>query len=200
MKLKIGVMGTATEKVRQTYQRKAYQLGRHIAVQDCIIVTGACPGLPYWAARGCKESGGFSLGISPGLSLDEHIHKYHAPADQYDLLVFTGSGLMGRELTNIRTSDFVVVIGGRSGTLGEFAIAYDEGKLVGVLKGSGGISGEIERIVRLCRKKTGAKVLYDLDPNRLIDRLLRDYKTSHFKKPSVFSRRRSSLKEDTLGV
>src|SRR2546425_4528811 len=197
MKLKIGVMGTATEKVRQAYQRKAYDLGRHIAVQDCIIVTGACPGLPYWAARGCKEAGGFSLGISPGLSLDEHIHKYHAPADQYDVLVFTGSGLMGRELTNIRTSDFVVVIGGRSGTLGEFAIAYDEGKLVGVLKGSGGISGEIERIVRLCRKKTGAKVLYDVDPNRLIDRLLRDYKTSHFKKPSVFSRRRSSLKEDT---
>jgi hypothetical protein len=200
MKLKIGVMGTATEKVRQTSQRKAYEIGRHIALQDCIIVTGACPGLPYWAARGCKEAGGFSLGISPGLSLDEHIHKYQAPADQYDVLVFTGSGLMGRELTNIRTSDFVVVIGGRSGTLGEFAIAYDEGKLVGVLKSSGGISGEIERIVRLCRKKTGAKLLYDVDPKRLIDRLLRDYKTSHFKKPSVFSRRRSSLKEDTLGV
>ncbi|HEY3127997.1 MAG TPA: hypothetical protein VGL91_00940 [Acidobacteriota bacterium] len=200
MKLKIGVMGTATEKVRQTSQRKAYEIGRHIALQDCIIVTGACPGLPYWAARGCKEAGGFSLGISPGLSLDEHIHKYQAPADQYDVLVFTGSGLMGRELTNIRTSDFVVVIGGRSGTLGEFAIAYDEGKLVGVLKSSGGISGEIERIVRLCRKKTGAKLLYDVDPKRLIGRLLRDYKTSHFKKPSVFSRRRSSLKEDTLGV
>ncbi len=200
MKLKIGVMGTASETVHPKYQRKAYEIGRHIALQDCVIVTGACPGLPYWAARGCKEAGGFSVGISPGLSLDEHIHKYHAPADQYDVLVFTGSGLMGRELTNIRTSDLVIVIGGRSGTLGEFAIAYDEGKLIGVLKNSGGISDEIERIVRLCHKKTSAKLVYDRDPDRLVDRLLREYKTSHFRKPSVFSRRRSSLREDTLGT
>ena len=43
---------------------------------------------------------------------------------------------MGRELINIRSSDIVVVVGGRSGTLGEFAIAYEEGKLIGVLTGT----------------------------------------------------------------
>ena len=32
-------------------------------------------------------------------------------------IVFTGSGLMGREIENIRSCDLVVFMGGRSGTL-----------------------------------------------------------------------------------
>ena len=39
---------------------------------------------------------------------------------------------MGREVVNIRSSDIVVIVGGRSGTLGELAISCDEGKLIGV--------------------------------------------------------------------
>ena len=38
---------------------------------------------------------------------------------------------MSREVINIRSSDIVAIIGGRSGTLGELAISYDEGKLSG---------------------------------------------------------------------
>ena len=51
------------------------------------------------------------------------------------MLIYTGSGLMGREITDIRSCDIVVIVGGRIGTLGEFAIAYDEGRLIGVLTG-----------------------------------------------------------------
>ncbi|MFZ5593982.1 MAG: hypothetical protein ACOY4D_06955 [Pseudomonadota bacterium] len=40
-------------------------------------------------------------------------------------------------------------MGGRSGTLGEFAIAYDEGKLIGVLQGSGGITEKIPILWRV---------------------------------------------------
>ena len=49
--------------------------------------------------------------------------------------VITGSGLMGRDITNIRSCDMVVIAGGPTGTLGELAIAYDEGRLIGVLTG-----------------------------------------------------------------
>jgi predicted Rossmann-fold nucleotide-binding protein len=62
----------------------------------------------------------------------------------FDVLIYTGSGLMGREITNIRSGDMVVFAGGRSGTLGELAIAYDEGRLLGVLTGTGGITGMVE--------------------------------------------------------
>ncbi len=81
-----------------------------------------------------------TIGISPGLSLAEHVGRYGSPCHGFDVLIHTGSGLMGREIENIRSSDIVVIIGGRSGTVGEFAIAYDAGKLIGVVNGTGGIA------------------------------------------------------------
>jgi hypothetical protein len=35
------------------------------------------------------------VGISPGLSLDEHVQKYRSPTEGFDVLIYTGSGLMG---------------------------------------------------------------------------------------------------------
>lgn len=126
------------------------------------------------------------MGISPGLSRDEHVHKYRSPVDGFDVIIYTGSGLMGREVENIRSSDIVVIAGGSSGTLGEFAIAYDEGRLIGVLTGTGGIAGHVKELVRPFNKPTGAHVLYDDDPVRLIDRLLVFYRTEHYKRPNCF--------------
>jgi len=103
-------------------------------------------------------------------------------------LIFTGSGLMGREVVNIRSSDIVVIIGGSSGTLGELAIAYDEGKLIGALTGTGGISDIAESILAACNKQTGARVLYDANPSKLIERLLAVYQQEHFRRPSIFCR------------
>ena len=82
---------------------------------------------------------------------------------------------MGRELVNIHSSDIVVVVGGRSGTLGEFAIAYEEGKLIGVLTGTGGITEVLPALETTLFKATGAEVLYDDDPATLVDRLLERY-------------------------
>ena len=160
MKLKIGVMGSATGTILKSQKKIAYELGRAIAQNDCLTITGACPGLPLEAAKGAHEAGGIVVGISPALSGLEHVNRYHSPLEYHDVLIYTGSGLMGREVVNIRSSDIVVIIGGRSGTLGEFSIAYDEGKLIGVLDSSGGIASEIRNIVKIVKKRTGAKVIY----------------------------------------
>ncbi len=188
MQLKIGVMGSATEDLSKRHREVAFELGRAVAENDCVTVTGACPGLPFESARGAKEAGGLVVGISPGLSIWEHVHKYHSPAEYHDVLIFTGSGLMGREVINIRTSDIVVIIGGRSGTLGEFSIAYDEGKLIGVVEDTGGITSRIPFILKVIRKRTGAKVLYDKNPQRLVKRLIHYYLEEHYKHPSVHQR------------
>ncbi|MDA8387728.1 MAG: protein containing YHS domain protein [Nitrospiraceae bacterium] len=185
MKLKIGVMGSASGYLHKGHLDAAYRLGRAIAGNDCVTITGACPGLPLEAARGAKDAGGLVIGVSPALSEWEHVHRYDSPVDYHDVLIFTGSGLMGREVVNIRTSDIVVIIGGRSGTLGEFSIAYDEGKLVGVVLGTGGITSEIKYILRVIKKKTGARVLHDDDPERLVKSLLSYYTSRHFRRPSV---------------
>ncbi len=188
MALKFGVMGGAGSNIRAEHLDKARHLGAAIADAGCTVVTGACPGLPLAAARGAKARNGMVVGISPALSLDEHAYKYESPTLAHDVLIFTGSGLMGREVVNIRSSDIVVIVGGASGTLGELAIAYDEGKLIGVLTGTGGISDMAQDILAACEKETGARVIYNDDPLQLITDLLDAYRTEHFRRPSVFCR------------
>lgn len=186
--LKIGVMGGAGEGIAGIHLKLALELGEAIAQAGCVLITGGCPGLPLAAARGAKRAGGKVIGISPGLSVEEHTIKFESPTIYHDVLIFTGSGLMGREVVNIRSSDIVVIIGGSSGTLGELAIAYDEGKLIGVLTGTGGISDMAESILTVCDKQTGARVLYESKPRTLIERLLVVYHQEHFRRPSIFCR------------
>jgi uncharacterized protein (TIGR00725 family) len=196
VKLAIGVMGTSGGELSDELLERAYQLGRAIADQNAILITGACPGLPYQAVRGAKAAGGLVIGISPGLSRDEHRGKYESPVEGFDVLIYTGSGLMGREITNIRSCDIVIIAGGRTGTLGEFAIAYDEGRLIGVLTGTGGITTLIPEMINVSQKQTGAHVIYHDDPLKLVTRLITFYKTEHIRKPSCFCEDRPSARAD----
>jgi uncharacterized protein (TIGR00725 family) len=173
LRLVIGVVGSASGRISSAARQKARQLGEEIARGGYILLTGACPGLPYDAAKGTRGRGGLSIGISPALNLHEHKTRYRSPSDQYDILVYTGSGLMGREITAVRSCDIVIVIGGRSGTLGEFAIAYDEGRTVGVLTGTGGVADHIDDLLDIIHKDTGAVVVSDDDPTRLLRRAVR---------------------------
>ncbi|HXW51064.1 MAG TPA: hypothetical protein VEJ41_03645, partial [Candidatus Acidoferrales bacterium] len=183
----IGVMGSAGGEMDKRVRERAYDLGVAIAQAGCVLITGACPGLPYDAARGARSVGGLSVGISPALSRSEHVLRYESPVDQYDVIIYTGSGLMGREVDNIHSSDIVIIAGGRSGTLGEFAIAYDEGKLIGILAHSEGIADDLPDIVPRLRKKTGARLVYEADPVKLVAQCIEIYRTDHYKHPSVFS-------------
>jgi uncharacterized protein (TIGR00725 family) len=175
MKVKVGVMGSAGGRMSEEALNKSYLLGKAIAEKDCVVVTGGCPGLPFAATKGAKEAGGFTVGISPGMDLREHVELYKSPTEYLDILIFTGSGLMGREVIGVRSCDVIIIVGGRSGTLGEFCIAYDEGKPIGVLEGTGGITPRLRDIVQAVQKDTGSEVVYDTDPYRLIEQLLEVY-------------------------
>ena len=181
--LVVGVMGSASGRIDPAVAARARAVGRAVAQSGCTLITGACPGLPQEAVLGAAALGGLVIGISPALSEQEHVERYDSPVEGYSALVYTGSGLMGREVVNIRSSDIVVVIAGHSGTLGEFAIAYDEGRLVGVLTGTGGVADMIGELLGRLAKETGAKVLFDDDPERLVDRLIDYYRTVHFQRP-----------------
>lgn len=189
MKIQIGVMGSAGGVISDSELALATRMGRRIAERDCTIVTGACPGLPHAAVMGAHDANGISLGVSPALSPEEHVNVYGSPLQPYTTIVFTGSGLMGRETHNIHSSDFVLFVGGRSGTLGEFCIAYDEGKLIGVLTNSGGISNEFLRIAELVRKDTGSIILSDDNPERLVDRCLEKYRVEPIPSSQAFDRK-----------
>jgi uncharacterized protein (TIGR00725 family) len=172
----VGVMGSAGGKLEDKACQLVYRLGAAIARRGYALITGACPGIPHEAVKGAKAEGGTVVGVSPGLNLEEHVRKYHSPTKGYDAIIYTGSGLMGREIENIRSCDVVIFAGGRSGTLGEFAIAYDEAKVIGVLEDTGGITEHLKGIISIMKKETGATVCYDADPERLLDKLEYIYK------------------------
>lgn len=167
-------MGSAqgpTIKVQENV-KKAIAIGQEIAKADCILVTGACPGLPDEAAFGAKNVGGLTMGISPAFSEKEHIEIYHSPVDNFDIIIYTGMGLMERDLINIRSSDAIIILGGGVGTLNEFTIAFDDGKVIGVLTGSGGVSDHVEKILEICDRKVESYVLFDSDPKALVEKVL----------------------------
>ena len=183
-------MGSAGGLITDPELELARRLGRAIAQANCTIVTGACPGLPHAAVLGAHEVHGISLGVSPALSREEHINVYNSPLQPYSTMVFTGSGLMGRETHNIHSSDFVMFIGGRSGTLGEFCIAYDEGKLIGIVTNSGGISNDFTKIAELVKKNTGSIIFTDDDPEALVARCLDYYKKQTMSSSVAFNNTR----------
>lgn len=169
----IGVMGASANDgldaaEKQRLRQFAEELGEAIADADCLLVTGATTGLPGMVANAFRRRGGFALGISPAENHREHVQRYGLPDDGADVIVYTGFGYKGRNVINIRSSDIVIILGGATGTLNEFTIAYDEGKIIGVLAGSGGVADHIKQLVEVCKKPTLGKLFFDADPKTLI--------------------------------
>jgi len=174
-KMVFGVMGSAGGEVPESAREKIYDLGAEVGKRGYTLVTGIAPGLPHDSVLGAKSEGGLVIGISPAQSFTEHIKRYNSPTRGYDIIVYTGSGLMGREVENIQTCDAVVIVGGRSGTLGEFSIAYDQAKIIGVLEGTGGIADHVSDLVKVINKETGARVIGHPDPIKLVHLLEQAY-------------------------
>jgi len=161
-----------TDKDADRVRALAEKLGAALARQGCILVTGTTTGLPDCVAQEFRKQGGFALGISPAESRIEHVTRYGLPESGADVIVYTGFGYKGRNVINVRSSDIVMIIGGASGTLNEFTIAYDEGKIIGVIEGSGGVADHMAGIMDCCRKPTQGEVLFDRDPERLLAKCL----------------------------
>ncbi len=172
MKIKIGVMGSAKPAVSSAIAEAARALGRAIASRDLILLTGATTGLIHLIGKTAHEAGAFHIGISPAGNGREHVERYDLPTDACDALIYTGFGLKGRNVVLVRSCDVALFVAGSIGSLNEFTIAYDEGKVIGCLTGTGGVADEVERLVQTFKKRTAAKVLYDKDPAQLIDQCL----------------------------
>lgn len=173
MKYKICVSGAAeTEHCGKSAQELSRQMGREIVRHNGVVLTGATVGISYFAARGAKEVGGISIGLSPAATEKAHIKTYHLPTDFFDLIIYTGFDYSGRNLLLTRSADAVVLICGRMGTLNEFTIAFEDNKPIGILEGTGGTADMIKEIVKKSHRGPG-KIVYDSDPKRLLEKLLK---------------------------
>lgn len=184
-KFEIVVSGAAeTGHCCKDIEKLAREIGREIARQKCNLVTGATTGVPYFAALGCEEGGGFNIGFSPAASEKAHLETYRLPLEPFDVMIYTGADYAGRNVIMTKSADGVIIICGRMGTLHEFATAFEVQKPIGVLEGTGGTADKIREIA------TGPyrgvkKIIYEKDPKELVRKLIeqikKEKKSNHVK-------------------
>lgn len=162
---------------------KAKELGREIARQGAIIVTGATTGFPLWAAMGAKEVGGISIGFSPASTEKEHVEVYKLPLDYMDLIIYTGFGYPGRDLLLTRSVDSVICGCGRIGTIHEFTIGFEDNKVLGIFEGPWDMDETLKDILAKSHRPY-EKVVSSEDPKKLVAdaiAMVKKYKVEEYK-------------------
>jgi len=171
MKNTVGIMGSASNDFlasNTALKSKAEALGRAVASKELLLLTGATTGLIYLAGKAAHDAGTLHIGISPAANSLEHVERYQLPTDACDLLIYTGFGLKGRNVVLVRSCDIVLFIAGAMGSLNEFTIAHDEGKIVGCLTGTGGVADQAEYLLKTFAKQRPGQIFQHDDPDSLI--------------------------------
>lgn len=175
MRYQICVSGAAGGDTVSASHQLAYDLGKAIAKSGKTLLTGATVGLPHYAAMGfisVSDSKGVSVGFSPASSFREHVATYKLPTKEFDYINFTGMEYVGRDIHLVRSSDAVITVGGRMGSLHELATALESRKVCGVLLGSGGLADYTPTLLEHVEAPGSKDVIYDTNPERLVKKVV----------------------------
>jgi uncharacterized protein (TIGR00725 family) len=171
-KIKLGVSGAAeTGHCGIDAYDRAVELGRHIAKQGAVLLTGATTGFPMWAAQGAIEAGGVSVGLSPASTPKEHVETYNLPMEYMDLILYTGFGYPGRDIIFTHSSDAMLFGCGRIGTIHEFTVAFEDGKPIGILEGEWE-TDEVIRDILAGGHRPNELIVFDADPKALVEKVI----------------------------
>jgi len=120
MKFLVSVIGghKADEKSLQL----AESVGKTIAEEGAVLVTGGLGGIMEAVSRGAKKAGGIVVGIIPGEDKKE-------ASSFVDIVITTGMGY-SRNTIVAGTPDIVIALSGKYGTLSEIGFALNAGKPV----------------------------------------------------------------------
>ena len=114
----VAVVGPA-DGARPSDLAAAERVGRLLAERGAVLLTGGHHGVMQAAARGCRDAGGTSIGLMPGLDRAQG-------APEHTFLLPTGLGELRNGLL-VRAADAVVAVGCSWGTLSEIALARRTG-------------------------------------------------------------------------
>lgn len=111
----VGVMGPGEDATEDDVQL-AYELGRSVAQQGWVLVTGGRQaGVMDAAGRGAKSAGGTVVGILPGID-DTNL------SPSVDIPILTGMN-EARNNINVLSSRVLFFVGMNAGTASELALA-----------------------------------------------------------------------------
>ncbi len=109
----IGVIGAG--KCAKKLREQAHAVGAAIANANAVLVCGGLKGVMEAAAKGASEAGGTTVGIIPG-------NDRSAANDFCDVVIPTGVG-EARNVIVVQSSDAVISLHGKFGTISEMAFA-----------------------------------------------------------------------------
>lgn len=204
MKYQICVSGAASGKSVEASHEMAFALGKAIAEAGKTLLTGATVGLPHYAAMGAfsarTKGRGISVGFSPASSFREHVMVYRLPTKEFDYINFTSMEYVGRDVHLVRSSDAVITVGGRMGSLHELSTALESRKVCGVLLGSGGLADYTKTLLENIEAPGANDVIYDTDPKRLVEKVIaaldHKYKDFKFNEDEFHETLRGQLKDE----
>ncbi len=174
MRYQICVSGAASGTTVQSSHQLAFELGKAIAEKGQTLLTGATVGLPHYAAMGfmsISNSKGVSVGFSPAASYREHVATYRLPTKEFDYINFTGMEYVGRDVHLVRSSDAIITVGGRMGSLHELSTALESRKVCGVLLGSGGLADYVPTLLQNVEAPGAKDVIFDTNPASLVQKV-----------------------------
>lgn len=125
----IGVMGPGETATSRDLEN-AYQLGRRIAIEGWVLLTGGRKsGVMDAASRGAKAASGLTVGILPNSDTSKI-------SEAVDIAIITDLG-NGRNNVNVLSVTVVIACGMGLGTASEVALALKNGKYVVLLDQTG---------------------------------------------------------------
>jgi uncharacterized protein (TIGR00725 family) len=160
--IQVLVIGSDGDHCPENTYVAAREVGAQIASKGAITVTGGLGGVMEAACRGAKEKGGMVVGIIP--------HEDMSYANPFcDIIIPTGIGF-ARNFITAYSADTCIVVGGGAGTYIEACVAYQKGKPIVALTGTGGTADKIADSYLDDRKTV--KVLSAATPQEAVERAL----------------------------
>ena len=112
----IAVFGAGNIGEGEREWQAALAIGKGLAREGFIVLTGGLGGVMTAASKGAKEAEGTTIGILPGT-------RKTSPANSFvDIAIYTGMG-EARNAVNVKSCDAAIAIGGEYGTLSEIGLA-----------------------------------------------------------------------------
>jgi predicted Rossmann-fold nucleotide-binding protein len=191
MSYKIGVYGSSVSEGPEA-EALGKALGDALAKHGCIVITGACSGMPYVVAHEAAQHRSEIWGFTPAVNAEEHRRAYpnddisiykrliYVPQNYHELFIRQPTSaardwserLKYRNVISTINSDAGIVISGSWGTLNEFTNLIYEGKPIGVLTGTGGLADQLPNWFHHLRKKSDSVVLFESEPEKLVERVI----------------------------
>ncbi len=184
-KIKIGVYGSSAGNYHHLLplaEKVGEALGEY--GDKVVVITGACPGLPYAAAKTAAAKGAEVWGFAS--ALDEASHHEEYPDDDtsiYQKLIYVPQDFpfndndrarkKYRNVISTATCDAGIIISGRWGTLNEFTNLVDFQKTVAILTGTDGIADELPALTRKISKAGQGRIIFDSEPKALVEKLIK---------------------------